>query len=259
MTDEPSPHPPITWEGNGEEVVLLRALGDVTDGRILEFRPPESAGRPARQALLDAGWTVTTLAIGDADDPGHAPTVDPPGPGHDPLHVILVATDVTAEQYEWVVRLAHRSPWVLLIGVHPQQDRTPLIHRLGAAGYRACLYDGVFLYLVAADHSARLESALSYPACIRDDVLPSASPSLLRDSRRRETAAISSALRWKERAVSAWADSSRGAAADRAELVDLRRHAHELATELAAIRKTLSWRVTAPLRGVRRLRPGRSR
>lgn len=72
-------------------------------------------------------------------------------------------------------------------------------------------------------------------------------------------AALASALRWKERAVAAWADSSRGAAADRAELVDLRRHAHELATELGAIRQTLSWRVTAPLRGIRRLRPGRAR
>lgn len=78
-------------------------------------------------------------------------------------------------------------------------------------------------------------------------------------SRRQADAALVSALRWKERAVSAWADGSRGAAADRAELVDLRGHAHELSVELGAIRRTLSWRVTAPLRGVRRLRPGRAR
>lgn len=78
-------------------------------------------------------------------------------------------------------------------------------------------------------------------------------------SRHRADAALASALRWKERAVASWADSSRGAAADRAELVDLREHAHELSSELAAIRHTLSWRVTAPLRGVRRLRPGGSR
>lgn len=78
-------------------------------------------------------------------------------------------------------------------------------------------------------------------------------------SHREADAALVSALRWKERAVSSWADNSRGAAADRAELVDLRGHAHELAAELGAIRHTLSWRVTAPLRGVRRLRPGRAR
>ncbi len=78
-------------------------------------------------------------------------------------------------------------------------------------------------------------------------------------SHRQADAALVSALRWKERAVAAWADGSRGAAADRAELVDLRGHAHELAVELGAIRQTLSWRVTAPLRGVRRLRPGRAR
>ncbi len=75
--------------------------------------------------------------------------------------------------------------------------------------------------------------------------------------RHRAEAALASALRWKERALASWADNSRGAAADRAELVDLREHAHELSTELTAIRHTLSWRVTAPLRAVRRLRPGR--
>jgi hypothetical protein len=75
----------------------------------------------------------------------------------------------------------------------------------------------------------------------------------------RAEAALASALRWKERAVASWADGSRGAAADRAELVDLRTHAHELATELEALQQTLSWRLTAPLRGVRRLRPGRDR
>ena len=75
---------------------------------------------------------------------------------------------------------------------------------------------------------------------------------------RRAEQALASALRWKERAVASWADTSGGAAADRAELVDLREHAHELSVELDAIRRTLSWRVTAPLRGVRRLRPGRA-
>lgn len=78
-------------------------------------------------------------------------------------------------------------------------------------------------------------------------------------SRQQAEAALASALRWKERSVASWADNSRGAAADRAELVDLREHAHELSTELDAMQRTLSWRVTAPLRGVRRLKPGGSR
>lgn len=78
-------------------------------------------------------------------------------------------------------------------------------------------------------------------------------------ARRRADAATESALRWKERAVGSWADSSRGTIGDRAELVNLRDHAHLLAVELDAVRQTFSWRVTAPLRTVRRLRPGRSR
>lgn len=233
--------------------MILRTLAHVTDGRLLEFRPAEHMSRPARPWLVDAGWTGTILELGTAA------SVRPPRSGDHRPHVILVPTDVGPEQYEQVVALAHESPWVMVIGIHPAQDRTPLVDALAAAGFRSCLHDGVFLYVVAGDHAAELGTALSYPACVRDEAPAAVGPALLRESRRREAAAIESALRWKERAVAAWADSSRGAAADRAELVDLRGHAHELAAELGAIRHTLSWRVTAPLRGVRRLRPGRSR
>lgn len=69
--------------------------------------------------------------------------------------------------------------------------------------------------------------------------------------------ATSSAVRWRHRAVDAWANASIGSGAEREELIFLREHAHSLFTELNATHKTLSWRVTAPLRKVRRLTPGR--
>ncbi len=72
-------------------------------------------------------------------------------------------------------------------------------------------------------------------------------------------AAVASALRWREKAVAAWANSSVASQADLSELLFLREHAHSLFTELGAMRKTVSWRVTAPLRQVRRAVPKRPR
>ena len=77
------------------------------------------------------------------------------------------------------------------------------------------------------------------------------------DARAAQDAAVASVLRWREKAVVAWAGSSVGSQADMSELLFLREHAHSLFTELGAMRKTLSWRVTAPLRQVRRVVPRR--
>lgn len=76
-------------------------------------------------------------------------------------------------------------------------------------------------------------------------------------TRAAQDAAVASALRWREKAVAAWATSSVASQADLSELVFLREHAHSLFTELGAMRKTVSWRVTAPLRQVRRVVPQR--
>lgn len=252
VTEEPPSLPQPWWARSGADVVLLRALGDVPAGRFLECRGPDVTGPPVLARLLDAGWIGTIAKAGTT--PSESVRA-----GGSPLHVAVVSMDVAPDQHEWVVNLARLEPWVLLVGIHPDQDRSILINLLASAGYRTTLYDGLFLYFVADDQMADLAKALSYPACARDHELADGDADLLIQSRRREAAALESALRWKERAVSAWADTSRGAAADRAELVDLRGHAHELSVELGAIRQTLSWRVTAPLRGVRRLRPGRAR
>ncbi len=76
-------------------------------------------------------------------------------------------------------------------------------------------------------------------------------------ARAAQDAAVASVLRWREKAMVAWAGSSVGSQADMTELLFLREHAHSLFTELGAMRRTLSWRVTAPLRQVRRVVPRR--
>lgn len=70
----------------------------------------------------------------------------------------------------------------------------------------------------------------------------------------REDAAVRAAAAWRSRAVGVWADSvGVGSASDADELDFLRRQTHAVTQELTAIRKTLSWRITRPIRSVRTL------
>lgn len=247
---------PVSWARNGEDVVLLRALGHVTDGRFLEVRAGGAQGPPTLQALVDRGWVGAVAdEVSDLDSNSDSSSdsdsdSDSGVGGTGPLHVALIAADVTAADHDRILRLAGRRPWVLLVGVHPDHDRTPLVEALAAAGYRCRLYDGVSAYFVAADHDADLGPALSYPACARDGYGPGVAAAALREARRREAAALESALRWKQKAVQSWADNSTGEPIDPA----LRERADDLARQLELLQETLSWRITAPLRSVRRLR-----
>lgn len=72
-------------------------------------------------------------------------------------------------------------------------------------------------------------------------------------ARSREQSALSSAVAWRTRALTGWADGATGSRPTSAteELNFLRSHSHAVTEELEAIRHTLSWRVTKPLRSFR--------
>jgi hypothetical protein len=112
---------------------------------------------------------------------------------------------------------------------------------------------------VADGHRATLADRLSYPACARDDYVSRATARLVEQAREREEQALASALRWREKAVRSWADNSTGELGLREQLRLTHAHADDLATQLTLMRQTVSWRVTAPLRRVRRIRSAESR
>lgn len=76
----------------------------------------------------------------------------------------------------------------------------------------------------------------------------------LERTRELQAAAQDSAVHWRAQALRSWVDAGSGTT-DRRELLQARERAEHLAEELDRTRSTLSWRVTAPLRRVRRLRP----
>lgn len=92
------------------------------------------------------------------------------------------------------------------------------------AGYRFRLFDGLNRFYVASEHEEELGPLLSVPANVLDDAVPAV-----------------------------WADSIASAEARRREIGLLRIRCDSADAEIDAMRSTLSWRITQPLRIVRRL------
>jgi hypothetical protein len=126
-----------------------------------------------------------------------------------------------------------------------------------AAGYQFCLFDGLSRFYVADEHR-ELAPLLSYPACVFDQF------ETLHD---REVADRIATLELElvdaggqlaaaehERATSAETAATAQSALQQLtnEVTALRDEVTNLRADYAAVRTTLSWRLTAPLRAVRR-------
>lgn len=139
------------------------------------------------------------------------------------LHVLEVPYDLT-------VALEAR-PWVLVVpAVSPTRKSAPV-----REGYRHVLFDGVSDLLLADEH-AELARLLGYPAGALDDWTSPA---------QRDT--VEDLARWRERAVQGWQEQVAAVAILPEQ------------GELHAMRQTVSWRVTRPLRAVRTRMPARPR
>jgi hypothetical protein len=120
--DTPRTSPLISAARNGEDVVLLRALGGLGGGRFLELRPARADGAdgaggageppepPALQSLLDRGWAGVLGSIDELADPAvlDRRIARAGGSGRDELHVVMVAADLPAADPAPVLELARR-------------------------------------------------------------------------------------------------------------------------------------------------------
>lgn len=125
----------------------------------------------------------------------------------------------------------------------PASRHTEWEHHLTGNGYRFVLFDGLNRFYVAQEHDEELGPRLEAPVNVLDQSLSA--------SARRIIARIEDHL--------GQIDCDRMQLAGRLELAeieatDLRAEATELRAEIDLIHQTLSWRITAPLRWVRRRR-----
>lgn len=210
---------------------LSSTVDVVGERNRLAGRTVDDVSVPARtleQVFADTGW---------ADKPIHFMVIDVEGSEANALRGIDLSV--------------HR-PWVLVVEA-TQPNSTQPTHdqwepELTAAGYTFCLFDGLSRFYVADEHREELASSLAYPACVLDDFVPARFDDELRrvaDQLRDTSAELErQVMHWKHTALVEWADEIAA--------YEIAADAARLNGELAAVHRSTSWRLTEPLRGIRR-------
>lgn len=219
---------------------VVAGLADQTAVNGFEVRTLKVETRPLDGILSDAGLADREIHFLKIDVEGFEAEV-------------LAGLDLT----RW-------RPWVLVIEATLPQS-TELSYEawdgtVVAAGYECTLFDGLNRFYVAKEHEG-LVPALSYPACVFDQPYMRADLAAglaeARASTARLTAARQDASSWRTvalRDVDELAALERSRSDLERQLQNLRREAEDRDRHLAVLRATVSWRVTRPLRVLRRLR-----
>ncbi|MFC3690392.1 FkbM family methyltransferase [Aquipuribacter hungaricus] len=180
------------------------------------------------------------------------------GEGED-VHFLLVDVEGAEREVLGSLDLHRWRPWVLVVEATAPSTDSPTHeaweHLVLSAGYRLVLFDGLSRFYVADEH-ADLAPRLSYPASPadgaiirRDQVTAERIARLEEDLRTTERDLV----RWRGVALNGWA-GVQGHTGTTSGI-----EAAELRAEMQRLQATLSWRVTAPLRQVRRLQTGLAR
>jgi FkbM family methyltransferase len=275
-----------SYAQNGEDVVLWRALGGVPNGRYIDIGANDPTVSSVSRAFYDRGWSgiavepdpdyarrfrsarprdvVVEAVASDAarstavlhriqgtglstiaedvrtyhESVGRSTTpipvlsqsidqiIEAAGFADEPIHFMSVDTEGSEASVLRSIDLARFRPWVIVVEatapnttVRTHAEWEPLLLE---ADYRLCLFDGLSRYYVAAEHEA-LRDRLDYPVCIFDDFVTA-----------------------KDRADDVEFDRLHRAVADESTRAD------RAEAELERVRSTLSWRLTTPLRALRR-------
>ena len=155
-------------------------------------------------------------------------------------------------------------PWVVVVEATRPNTDEPTHERwepdLVASGYRFCLFDGLSRFYVAEEH-AELAPALSYPSCVLDNYVRYDVDALAQEHA--ATSALVKELEddldtWRTRAATTFdavtdrllSEGNAGQGPVGPRLTHAEFMAEHYRSELDAVRRTVSWRVTAPLRRV---------
>jgi FkbM family methyltransferase len=169
------------------------------------------------------------------------------------VHFMLVDTEGAEPQVLASVDLGKFRPWVLVIE-STAPNSTVQTHcaweaDVLAAGYRFCLFDGLSRFYVAEEHAETLQARLAYPVCALDNFVEANLEARAYAVWEGRQELIGELRRWRAEALGMWAGNGETASGD---LLRVRRELAAARDELVAMRSTLSWRVTWPIRAVRR-------
>jgi FkbM family methyltransferase len=216
---------------------LVDDVGDGHRGAGWEIEDVEVEARRLDQVLEHAGW------------------------GGLEIHFMVIDTEGAERSVLETLDLTRWRPWILVVEAtrplttEPSHDGWE--HIILGGGYEFCLFDGLSRFYVAAEKAEELRSALIAPANPLDEytlhstrVAERERDEAIAEMRRHDEGLQAALLRWRAAALRAWATS-----AEMRQEQDLRKqieehvnHVQHVDEQLAAMRRTLSWRVTRPLR-----------
>lgn len=248
--------------------VLVEGVVTEDEGTVVLHMIPGtglSSVRPEVAARQNAhGWEVTDIQVRS----WRLDTIlDRELAPDDGIHFLLVDVEGAELGVLRSIDLTRRRPWVLVVEATAPSTSVPTHERWEQlvldAGYQFCLFDGLSRFYVADEH-ADLAPKLSYGAS------PADRATIYRDLKRQdELVALrqrvghvdeglrrteEELVRWRGVAIDGWSELQTHAGAVRSGGGDIA--SAELRRELEAMRATLSWRITKPIRTVRRLQRG---
>lgn len=230
------------------------------------------------QLHTEAGLDVRDVMVPAArlDD-----VLDSAGWAETDIHLLLIDTEGSEKSVLESLDLARWRPWVMVVEATRPNSTEPTFESweeiVLSAGYRFCLFDGLSRFYVSAEHWDDLHEALSTPANVLDaykpypqmmteqevsrlravaDDLAAERDRILAESEHRDSDA-SAALELQESAVTARdqqideLNKKIGLNVNHIQVVEAELEAAR--AELTAIKRTLSWRMTKPLRRARTL------
>ena len=183
----------------------------------------------------------------------------------DAVHFMVIDTEGAEREVLTSIDLSVWRPWVLVIeATAPMSDERT--HEAWESlvlesGYTFCLFDGLSRWYVADEH-AELLPAIDHPACVLDPWTTRATyeaqqqvAALTADN---ETL-LQQLIMWRGQVLTRWAEAATAAVYSPGAGGVSSHESARLRAELEAMQKTVSWRVTAPLRDARSAQLRRSR
>jgi FkbM family methyltransferase len=259
-------------EARPRDVVVRAAVSNTPGTGVLHVIPDTGLSTlvdEVAQRHAGSGWSVSDqeVPLRRLDD-----ILDEHAAGRT-IHFMTVDVEGAERQVLESVDLRRHRPWVLVIEATEPNRTTHTESRwedlVESAGYRFVLFDGLSRFYVADEHHATLGDRLSYPACVHDHFVTAhqlevahrledvhrelgATHELLRRATAERDDLVSQVVHWRGAVLRHWASAAVGGGGGNGDAAHLR-------AELEAMKRTLSWRVTGPLRAVRRAPLDRAR
>ncbi|WP_165839378.1 FkbM family methyltransferase [Klenkia marina] len=188
-------------------------------------------------------------------------------PAGEEIHFLMVDVEGAEHDVLRSIDLSVHRPWVLVVEATAPRSRDRTHHEwehivLGN-GYVHAMFDGLSQWYVAQEHVDLLPE-LDHPACPLDSWVPirtfvaerrvESLDAELGGVRLENAELTRQVVSWRGRVLEQWAKAARTATSARGSSDN-----GHLRQELDALQRTLSWRITAPLRSVRSAQLRRSR